>query len=215
MVVLDESECEDFGIENPRPQRIELAALTRGPEHSVSQANFRRLDGQVWLDDTIIDMFVFTYVNEYCEGVCCTRTHFMTKLLEGIEGDSDIEAVESVMENYCEVQDWDHGSAGGLAALDYLFVPINVENWHWIFLSVDLKGRKIASTTQWDWLTPGTGNTWRQCAGICMTPILRMTRIGQNLTTGSWDGRSKIAADTHRNSTTVRIVECSRCYQYT
>ena len=32
---------------------------------------------------------------------------------------------------------------GGLAALDYLFVPINVENWHWIFLSVDLKGRKI------------------------------------------------------------------------
>ena len=93
--------------------------------------------------DTIIDMFLHTYVNEYCEGVRCTRTHFMTKLLEGIEGDSDIDAVESTMENYCKVQDWDHGSVGGLAALDYLFVPINVENWHWIFLSVDLKGRKI------------------------------------------------------------------------
>ena len=143
MVDFDESDDEDFGIKAPRPQQIELAALTRGPEHSVRQANFRRLDGQVWLDDTIIDMFLHTYVNEYCDGVRCTRTHFMTKLLEGVEGDSDIDAVESAMENYCEVQDWDHGSAGGLAALDYLFVPINVENWHWIFLSVDLKGRKI------------------------------------------------------------------------
>ena len=130
MVDFDESDSEDFGIKEPRPQQIELAEITQGPEHRVSQANFRRLDSQAWLDDTIIDMFLHTYVNEHCEGVRCTRTHFMTKLLDGIEGDLDTDAVESAKENYSEVQNWDHCSVGGLEALDYLFVPINVESWH-------------------------------------------------------------------------------------
>lgn len=105
MVDFDENDGEDFGIEVPRPQRLELPALMRGPSNSVSQANFMRLDGKAWLDDTIIDMFLHTYVNEQCEGVRCTRTHFMTKLLEGIEGDSDLDAVESAEDNYSEVQD--------------------------------------------------------------------------------------------------------------
>ena len=75
-------------------------------------------------------MFLHTYVNKHCERVRYTRTHFITKLLESNDGDSILDAVESAKNNYRKFQDWDHSSVVGLAALDYLFVPINVENWH-------------------------------------------------------------------------------------
>ena len=41
-------------------QRLELPALTQGPD-SVSQANFRRLNNESWLADTILDVFLRTY----------------------------------------------------------------------------------------------------------------------------------------------------------
>ena len=99
-------------------------------------------------------MFLHTYLNEACDKVRCTRTHFMTKLLEDKEGSTDYAIEESARDNFSKVQEWGSGYRG----LDYLFVPINIDNYHWIFLRLStLRGGRSISTTRWDRLTPGTG----------------------------------------------------------
>ena len=76
---IEEEEGEVLNGPGAQAQRLELPALTRGPD-SVSQANFRRLDDESWLDDTILDiMFLHINVNEACDKVRCTRTHFRTR----------------------------------------------------------------------------------------------------------------------------------------
>ena len=76
MVEIEEEEGKVLNGPGTPAQRLELPALTRGPD-SVSQAIFRRLDDESWLDDTILDMFIHTYVNDACDKVCCTRMHFI------------------------------------------------------------------------------------------------------------------------------------------
>ena len=44
MVEIVEEEGEELNGPGAPAERIELAALTRGPIHSISQSNFRRLD---------------------------------------------------------------------------------------------------------------------------------------------------------------------------
>ena len=142
MVELDESDGEDLGIvENAPAQRIELAALRRA-DRSVSQENFRRLDGETWLDKTIIDMFLQAYVNDSCRSAHCMRAHFMAKLLEDNVGNDDYAAEESAKKNFEEVRDW-CGNLG-ISASDVTFVPINVDGSHWIFLRADFRERKIS-----------------------------------------------------------------------
>ena len=142
MVELDESDDEDLGVgENAQAQRIELAALRRA-DRSVSQENFRRLDGETWLDETVIDMFTQAYVNDSCTSAHCMRAHFMAKLMEDNVGNDDYAAEESAKKNFEEVRAW----CGNLetSALGVMFVPINVDRTHWIFLRVDLSERKIS-----------------------------------------------------------------------
>ena len=40
---------------------------------------------------------------------------------------------------FSKIQEWGSGYRG----LDYLFVPINIDNYHWIFLCVNFAGREI------------------------------------------------------------------------
>ena len=141
MVELDESDGEDLGAEeNAQTQLIELAALRRA-DRSVSQENFRRLDGETWLDETIIDMFLQAYVNDSCRSAHCMRAHFMARLLGDNVGNDDYVAEESAKKNFEEIRDW-CGNLG-ISASDVTFVPINVDGSHWIFLRADFRERKI------------------------------------------------------------------------
>ena len=138
MVEIKEEEGEVLNGPGASAQRLELPALTRGPD-SVSLANFRRLGDEFWLDDTILDVFFHSYVNDACDKVRCTRTHFMTALLADNVGRIDHAAEESARRNFSGVQEWGSGYRG----LDYLFVPINIDNHHWIFLRINFVERKI------------------------------------------------------------------------
>ena len=69
----------------------------------------------------------------------CIRTHFMTALLADNVGNTDHAAEESARRNFGDVQRWGSGYIG----LDYLFVPINIDNQHWIFLRVNFLEREI------------------------------------------------------------------------
>lgn len=66
----------------------------------------------------------------------------MTKLLEDNVGNDNYAAEESARENFVEVRVW----CGNLeiTASDVMFVPINVDMSHWIFLRVDFRERKIS-----------------------------------------------------------------------
>ena len=63
----------------------------------------------------------------------------MTKLLADNKGITDYAAEESARDNFSKVQEWGSEYSG----LDYLFVPINIDNYHWIFLCVNFAGREI------------------------------------------------------------------------
>ena len=69
------------------------------------------------------------------------RAHFMIKLLEDNVGNNDYAAKKSAREKFEDVGDW----CGYLeiSASDVMFVPINVDRSHWIFLRVDFRERKI------------------------------------------------------------------------
>ena len=125
MVELKEEEGEVLNGPGASAQCQELPAITRCPD-SVSQANFRRLDDESWLDDTILDVFFHAYVNDACDKVRCTRTHFMTALLADNVGNTDYAAEESARRNFGDVQAWGSRYTG----LDLLFVPINIDNQH-------------------------------------------------------------------------------------
>ena len=63
----------------------------------------------------------------------------MTALLADNVGNTDYAAEESARRNFGNVQAWGSGYGG----LDYLFVPINIDNHHWIFLRVNFLEREI------------------------------------------------------------------------
>ena len=111
MVELKEEEGEVLAGPGASAQRQELPAITRCPD-SVSQANFRRLDDESWLDDTILDVFFHAYVNDACNKVRCTRTHFMTALLATNVGSTDYAAKESARRNFSDVREWESGYKG-------------------------------------------------------------------------------------------------------
>lgn len=54
----------------------------------------------------------------------------MTKLLADNKGIIDYAAEELTRDKFSEVQEWGSVYSG----LDYLFVSINIDNYHWIFL---------------------------------------------------------------------------------
>ena len=137
MVELVEEEGEVLAGPGAAAQRMELPAVTRGLD-SISQANFRRLDDDSWLDDTTIDVFLQAYVNDACDKARCTRARFMSALLADNVGNTDYAAEESARRNFSNVS-WYAGYTG----LDYLFVPINIDNQHWIFLRVNFLEREI------------------------------------------------------------------------
>ena len=139
MVELKEEEGEVLAGPGASAQRQELPAITRGLD-SISQANFRRLDDESWLDNTTIDVFLHAYVNDACNKARCTRTRFMSALLADNVGNTDYAAEESARRNFSAVQRWGSGYIG----LDYLFVPFNIDNYHWIFLCVNFLEREIS-----------------------------------------------------------------------
>jgi len=62
----------------------------------------------------------------------------MSALLADNVGNTDYAAEESARRNFSAVS-WYAGYTG----LDYLFVPINIDNQHWIFLRVNFLEREI------------------------------------------------------------------------
>ena len=127
----------------------ELAVLKiRGTD--IKQSEFLRLRDGVWLNDTLIYCFLKKYVQDEIDQVYCFGTHFFTRLIE-LDGEY----------NYDRVKNWGRrfpkanpitGNPGGLAGLTTLYVPINIGNQHWIFLKVDVQGKKIELYDSWGYV---------------------------------------------------------------
>ena len=92
-----------------------------------------------WLNDEVVN-FVGRILIAPRRGRTGSQAHvyssyFMSKLLNGGTQRRDY--------NFQEVRDFDNRIEGGLAGLDELYIPINVNNVHWIFIQVDFKAKTI------------------------------------------------------------------------
>ena len=92
-----------------------------------------------WLNNEVVN-FVGRILIAPRRGRTGCRAHvyssyFMSKLLSGGTQRRDY--------NFQEVRNFDNRIEGGLAGLDELYIPINVNNVHWIFIQVDFKAKTI------------------------------------------------------------------------
>ena len=118
----------------------ELAAL-KIRRTDIKQSEFLRLRDGVWLNDTLIYCFLKKYVQDMIPKVYCLGSHFMTRLIE-LDGEYNYEHVKRWGRKFPKANLVTR-DPGGLAALTTLYVPINIGNQHWIFLKVDVQGKKI------------------------------------------------------------------------
>ena len=127
----------------------------------LNQTEFRSLDGNGWLYDEVINMFLRANVQKKVEGVQCFTSRFFNLLwyhYDVVNGEADHgsyegfgprgtppdtpEAREGIPANqvldryrFWSVQSLGAGLEGGLFSQDKIFVPINISNSHWLFLS--------------------------------------------------------------------------------
>ena len=85
-----------------------------------------------WMVDSPMTFFLKNYVQDADRRIYCYSSAFF-KLLYRIGGQY----------RYEEVQGWSNACENGIANIKELYVPINIGNYHWIFLRVSVEDKRI------------------------------------------------------------------------
>ena len=118
------------------------------------------------MDDSIIDMFLCATVQDTVPEVHCYTSHFFNNLLDkgkyvgfgprGTPPDPPNTPHEDLQtSSFQAVENWSRHMDGGIDNVDDLFVPINVNNIHWLFLHVDFREKAIRLYNSLGLNTPG------------------------------------------------------------
>lgn len=137
--------------------------VCRIKNYSVSNQSLKRLKPGIWLNDELVNAYVYL-VNQRCASnfssqvsqaggasaaehtgppLClCMNTFFMTKLCEEIEKNKYsfkmlnrwITRMLKTFNGLLQTR-----SVASLAELDYLFIPINQNQSHWLLMVIDVK----------------------------------------------------------------------------
>ena len=130
----------------------------------IVQTDFRRLKDGDWLSDDTLNPFLKKYVQDAVPLTHVFQTHFFTRLREGGEY------------RYRNVARWgrrisqrlreeiDGNIVDGWDRLEVLYVPINIGNWHWVFIRVDMSRKAIELYDSQGYAKPSS----RQYGSICM-----------------------------------------------
>ena len=105
----------------------------------VSRSSMATLAQGQWLNDEIVN-FVGRILIAKSRSTSSSRahvysSHFMNRLLSGGPRREDY--------NFQEVRNYDNRIENGLASLDELYIPINVNNAHWIFTQVNFRRKTV------------------------------------------------------------------------
>ena len=102
---------------------------------SLSQNSFNTLKPSVWLNDEVINIYsklIITELQEKGEKIYCFRSDFMNQL--NSEGKF----------SYEKVKRWSrHVPNGDIFELEKLFIPINIDNMHWILAVIYMQEKRI------------------------------------------------------------------------
>ena len=117
-------------------------------------------------------MFLRATVQDTVPGVHCYTSHFFNILDEGeyvglgtrgtSSDASKTPCADLQTSSFRVVNNLSSNMDGGIANVDDLFVPINVDNIHWLFHHVDFREKAIRLYNSLGSNTPGTGSTFFQ-----------------------------------------------------
>jgi len=133
--------------------------------HSMTQADFNRLESTQWLSDANINMFLQAYVTDKIDRAQCFSSHFFTQLFSRASADhsNDKDSDNVITEpspagdrvapsdedsfNYHEVRNYSNQFDGFMSdeefTLDNLLIPAHVDGNHWIVLRVKFADQLI------------------------------------------------------------------------
>ena len=128
-------------------QALQVRLPTR-PDGTVIDRDFIRREGfqmqygsfltlrpSTWLNDEVINYAMGRLINPLCNKLHCYSSHFFSRCLK--------RTADGLRFDYDEVKRWSGRIPGGLASLDDLYVPINKNNAHWLFLRVQFRTQII------------------------------------------------------------------------
>ena len=114
-----------------------IASRTTPTTEKVTRGSMTTLAQGQWLNDEVVNLVGRILIAPRRGRTGCRAhvysSYFMSKLLSGGTQRRDY--------NFQEVRNFDNRIEGGLAGLDELYIPINVNNAHWIFIQVDFKAK--------------------------------------------------------------------------
>jgi hypothetical protein len=128
-------------------QALQVRLPTR-PDGTVIDRDFIRREGfqmqygsfltlrpSTWLNDEVINYAMGRLINPLCNKLHCYSSHFFSRCLK--------RTADGLRFDYDGVKRWSGRIPGGLASLDDLYVPINKNNAHWLFLRVQFRTQII------------------------------------------------------------------------
>ena len=121
----------------------------------IVQSDFRRLRDGDWLNDNTLTPFLKKYVKDAVPLVHVFPTHFFTRLRTG--GQYRFSNVERWGRRVSQRlrEEVDGHIVDGWDRLEVLYVPINIGNWHWVFIRVDMSCKAIELYDSQGYVKPG------------------------------------------------------------
>ena len=129
---------------------------------NVTRRDIRRLSSYKWINDTIVDSFLYIVQQQHHPNVLCRSSYFITKLLEGGSY------------SFNKVRRWRHD----IHAFKTIAIPINHNNNHWTMAIISVPEKTI---NYYDSLN-GDGSTYM----TAILSYLREVELRRQITTSPW-----------------------------
>ena len=98
-------------------------------------SSFLTLRPAAWLNDEVINYATKKLIQPLNQRTHCYNSHFFSRCL--------IQTAEGPRFEYNDVKRWSDRIPGGLDSLEDLYVPINKDNSHWVFIRVNFPTKTI------------------------------------------------------------------------
>ena len=129
---------------------------------NVTRRDIRRLSSYKWINDTIVDSFLYIVQQQHHPNVLCRSSYFITKLLEGGSY------------SFNKVRRWRHD----IHAFKTIALPIKHNNNHWTMAIISVPEKTI---NYYDSLN-GDGSTYM----TAILSYLREVELRRQITTSPW-----------------------------
>ncbi|KRX10912.1 hypothetical protein PPERSA_12036 [Pseudocohnilembus persalinus] len=118
-------------------QELEIQQANSIIEHKVfsdqiNLKNFAYLGEKQWINDEIINSYI-KIMNDFINQHQLKIKIFNTYFYEIIIGNPSLQKIERILKR----------NKVNLKEIDFLYLPINISNFHWAFIEIDVKQKKI------------------------------------------------------------------------